>query len=192
MVGLQRKSKIETRQRWPGIGVVPAIQLRLSLRHCRRNTLASTFWNVTWTLLAMLRPCTQSRPCQYQTSTFRSSLILEQRPTFIFLKGDKKVDQVRGADRKWVLVDYNCLSRQLKWDCSGLENTLKKHASSSTGTFSGAGQTLGGQAAPRDVAKDVQGGVNNARARVTNLDPQLKIFLGLIAAYLVFWYLSSW
>ncbi|XP_006454115.1 hypothetical protein AGABI2DRAFT_189422 [Agaricus bisporus var. bisporus H97] len=94
-------------------------------------------------------------------------------PTFIFLKGDKKVDQVRGADR------------------NGLENTLKKHASSSTGTFSGAGQTLGGQAAPRDVAKDVQGGVNNARARVTNLDPQLKIFLGLIAAYLVFWYLSS-
>jgi thioredoxin 1 len=75
--------------------------------------------------------------------------------------------------------------------CSALENTLKKHMSSSTEAFSGSGRTLGGDAAPRDAAKDMRDGVNQARAKVTNLDPQLKIFLGLIGAYVVFWYLSS-
>ncbi|KIL71483.1 hypothetical protein M378DRAFT_155057, partial [Amanita muscaria Koide BX008] len=46
-------------------------------------------------------------------------------PTFIFLKGSEKVDQVRGANR------------------AALEAALLKHSSGS-GAFSGQGQTLGG------------------------------------------------
>ncbi|KAF5352709.1 hypothetical protein D9756_005932 [Leucocoprinus leucothites] len=72
-----------------------------------------------------------------------------------------------------------------------LESTLRKHATSSTTAFSGTGRTLGGDPAPTDLARDARDGVNQAKAKVANLDPQLKIFLGLIGAYFVFWYLSS-
>ncbi|KAF9454155.1 thioredoxin-domain-containing protein [Macrolepiota fuliginosa MF-IS2] len=94
-------------------------------------------------------------------------------PTFIFLKGSTKIDQVKGADR------------------NALESTLRKHATSSTAAFTGAGRTLGGDQAPNDMARDVKNSVNQATAKVTNLNPQVKVFLGLIGAYLVFWYLSS-
>jgi len=94
-------------------------------------------------------------------------------PTFIFLKGSTKIDQVRGADR------------------NALESALRKHASSSsTATFSGTGRTLGGDPAPKDVVGGVKNSVNQATAKVTNLDPQVKVFLGLLGAYLVFWYLG--
>ncbi|KAF8956064.1 thioredoxin-domain-containing protein [Flammula alnicola] len=97
-------------------------------------------------------------------------------PTFIFLKGSTKVDQVRGADR------------------SALEGTLRKHAAqstSSTSAFTGKGQTLGGSPAPPDVAGEVKQTLDKASAGFTNLDPQLKVFLGLGALYLVFWYISG-
>jgi len=95
-------------------------------------------------------------------------------PTFVFLKGSTKVDQVRGADR------------------SGLENALSKHASSSaaTSSFSGKGQTLGGPTVP---SPKVSTPAPRAAAvsPTAGLDPQLKVLLGLIGAYLAFWYVSS-
>jgi thioredoxin 1 len=94
-------------------------------------------------------------------------------PTFVFLKGNTKVDQVRGADR------------------NGLENALNKHASSSAATsaFSGKGQTLGGSAAP---SPKVSAPAHVTRASPSaGLDPQLKVLLGLVGAYLAFWYVSS-
>ncbi|KXN88813.1 Peptide-N(4)-(N-acetyl-beta-glucosaminyl)asparagine amidase [Leucoagaricus sp. SymC.cos] len=93
-------------------------------------------------------------------------------PTFIFLKGSIKVDQVQGADR------------------NTLESTLRKHATSTT-AFSGTGRTLGGDPAPTDLGRSARDAAGKAQGKVTNLDPQLKVFLGLIGAYFVFWYLSS-
>ncbi|KAL0951583.1 hypothetical protein HGRIS_008265 [Hohenbuehelia grisea] len=94
-------------------------------------------------------------------------------PTFIFLKGTTKVDQVRGADR------------------AALESAVARHAtSSSSSAFSGKGQTLGGDPAPTDIRRDVNAAVDGASAAVGKLDPQLKVLLGLLAAYAVFWYLS--
>lgn len=37
---------------------------------------------------------------------------------------------------------------------------------------------------------DIRNTVDQAAAKVTNLDPQVKILLGLAGAYLLFWYLS--
>ncbi|KAJ7103384.1 thioredoxin-domain-containing protein [Mycena belliarum] len=98
-------------------------------------------------------------------------------PTFIFLKGSTKVDQVRGADR------------------ATLESTVRRHAGGSSGSsssaFSGRGQTLGGAQAPVDLTKEATETLNKAASRVTNLDSQAGVFLALVAAYLVFWYVSS-
>jgi thioredoxin 1 len=76
---------------------------------------------------------------------------------------------------------------------SGLESELLKHASpssssSSTSAFSGKGHRLGGDsdslaAAARDTTR--------AAADKINIDPQLKLLLGLLGAYLVFWWMSS-
>ncbi len=102
---------------------------------------------------------------------------------------------MRGADRRWVVAEHLWLpcvvSDSLGY--SALENALRKHAtsSSSSAAFSGAGRTLGGDPAPKDVGGGVKNSVNQATAKVTNLDPQVRVFLGLLGAYLVFWYLSS-
>ncbi|KAI0784951.1 thioredoxin-like protein [Abortiporus biennis] len=90
-------------------------------------------------------------------------------PTFIFLKGRTKVDQVRGADK------------------GALEATIKKHAGStgsSGSAFSGQGHRLGGGSTNSSSSSSGSGGGSV-------LDPQLKIFLGLLGAYFVFWFLSS-
>jgi len=92
-------------------------------------------------------------------------------PTFIFLKGSFKVDQVRGANK------------------SLLESTIEKHVVSSTSTaFSGKGQTLGGSPAAPDVVGEAKQTLDKASAGFTRIDPQLRVFLGLIGLYLVFWY----
>ncbi|KAF7307039.1 Thioredoxin domain-containing protein [Mycena indigotica] len=98
-------------------------------------------------------------------------------PTFVFLKGSTKVDQVRGADRM------------------GLESTLRRHAGGSeaaaSGSFTGKGQTLGGgSTAPTDISHSATAALNNTTAQFSNLDPQVQILLMLIGAYAVFWYLS--
>ncbi|KAJ6519963.1 thioredoxin-domain-containing protein [Mycena sanguinolenta] len=96
-------------------------------------------------------------------------------PTFIFLKGSTKVDQVRGANR------------------AELESTVKRHASGSTATtsaFSGKGQTLGGSSGPVDVSREASAALNKAASQFTSLDSQFRVLLALIAAYAMFWYLS--
>ncbi|KAJ7040466.1 thioredoxin-domain-containing protein [Mycena alexandri] len=97
-----------------------------------------------------------------------------EMPTFIFLKGSSKVDQVRGA---------NAIE---------LKSTLKRLATSaSASAFTGRGQTLGsGASEPVDVSKEAAATLNKAASKVTNLDPQLRVLLGLIAGYAMFWYLS--
>jgi len=70
---------------------------------------------------------------------------------------------------------------------SAVESMLRKYASSNT-AFSGTGRTLGGDPIQ---ARGTPDGVNQVKAGISYLDPQLRIFLGLIGAYFVFWYLSS-
>ena len=78
---------------------------------------------------------------------------------------------------------------------SALEAALKKYAASSSsspsGAFSGKGQTLGGGPAPPDLAGEVKGTLDNAFAGFNQLDPQVKIFGGLLVLYLAFWYLQG-
>jgi thioredoxin 1 len=91
-------------------------------------------------------------------------------PTFIFLKGSTKIDQVRGANK------------------SALESMLKKYSTSSTAAFSGQGQTLGGDPAAPDVVGEVKGSLDSLVARFSALDPQAKVLLGLLGLYVVFWF----
>ncbi|KAE9398482.1 thioredoxin-domain-containing protein [Gymnopus androsaceus JB14] len=85
-------------------------------------------------------------------------------PTFVFLIGNAKVDQVKGANK------------------AALEAAIRKYSSGSTGSaFSGKGQTLGGGEA--DVAKP-------SGSLFSSLDPQVKVLIYLLGAYLLFWYLS--
>ncbi|KAJ3721751.1 thioredoxin-domain-containing protein [Lentinula raphanica] len=86
-------------------------------------------------------------------------------PTFIFLVGNAKVDQVRGANK------------------SGLEQAIRKYSSGAAGSsaFSGKGQTLGGTGGDA---------VESSPSLFSNMDPQVRVLLYLLAAYIVFWYLS--
>ncbi|EPT01593.1 hypothetical protein FOMPIDRAFT_1023255 [Fomitopsis schrenkii] len=94
-------------------------------------------------------------------------------PTFVFLKGDSKVDQVRGANP------------------SALQETVRRHASgSSAGAFSGNGQRLGdaSSSAPPEVQAP-----SDAPAIVTafnQLDPKVKVLVYLVAGYLFLYYIS--
>jgi len=82
------------------------------------------------------------------------------------------VDQVRGANK------------------SAINDAIRKHStSSSSGTFTGKGQTVGGGPAPVD-STDVKATIAQATTGIANLDPQVKVLLGLAGAYLLFWYLS--
>ncbi|KAI0078863.1 thioredoxin-domain-containing protein [Panus rudis PR-1116 ss-1] len=94
-------------------------------------------------------------------------------PTFIFLKGSAKVDQVRGADR------------------TALQAAVSKWASQSAGTpaFQGTGRTLAGSSSSTPVGRqptDLGAAVDG----FTNLSPQAKVLVYLLGAYLLFWYLS--
>lgn len=76
-------------------------------------------------------------------------------------------------------------------DNSALEDAIKRHSGGSVSSaFSGRGQTLGGAPAPADIAGDVKDSVNKATTHVTNLDPQVKVLLALVGAYVLFWWLS--
>ncbi|KAN0124866.1 thioredoxin domain containing protein [Russula decolorans] len=88
-------------------------------------------------------------------------------PTFVFLKGQTKVEQVRGANK------------------AALENAVRRHSSESTSAaFSGRGQSLGGSYAGPPPRNDGLG------APLANLDPQVKKLLIFFGAYLLFWYLG--
>ncbi|KAI6135560.1 thioredoxin-domain-containing protein [Pisolithus sp. B1] len=83
-------------------------------------------------------------------------------PTFVFLKGSKQVHTIKGADKH------------------GLQNALKQLTGPTAGTFPGQGQPLGGSPSTGD-------GPGNGRAMWANIDPQFKILLALVAAYVFFW-----
>ncbi|KII93594.1 hypothetical protein PLICRDRAFT_35821 [Plicaturopsis crispa FD-325 SS-3] len=107
------------------------------------------------------------------TPDVASAYRVSAMPTFVFLKGSTKVHQVQGADK------------------AGLEAALAKYSSVSSSTSSGAaftgkGHTLGGAT----VSPSAQDSVKGAVAGVSNMDPQVKILLGLLGAYLMFWWLS--
>jgi len=94
-------------------------------------------------------------------STYKVSAM----PTFVFLQGSKQIHTIRGADK------------------TGLQNAVKRFAnSSSTGTFSGQGHTLGGS--PPPASKDLTA---TATSTWSAMDPPLKVLLGLLAAYVFFW-----
>src|SRR5882757_2891727 len=91
------------------------------------------------------------------------------RPTFAFLKGQTKVEQVRGANKAYVLFCISPISSSSR-SISALENAVRRHSSGSTSaTFSGRGQSLGGSSgAPPPPRND------RLEALLGNLDPQVK------------------
>ncbi|KAG9314093.1 thioredoxin-like protein [Chiua virens] len=86
-------------------------------------------------------------------------------PTFVFLQGSKQIHMIRGADK------------------TGLQNAVKRFADSSTDSFSGQGHTLGG-IPPPPPQQDL---VGNAMSIWSNMDPPLKVLLGLLVVYTFFW-----
>ncbi|KAH9937367.1 thioredoxin-domain-containing protein [Fomitopsis serialis] len=93
-------------------------------------------------------------------------------PTFVFLRGSTKVDQVRGANP------------------GALQETLHRHASgSSSGAFSGKGQRLGDTpSAPSDPQP--QADAPAIFTAFAQLDPKIKVLVYLVAGYLFLWYIS--
>ncbi|EIN13911.1 thioredoxin-domain-containing protein [Punctularia strigosozonata HHB-11173 SS5] len=92
-------------------------------------------------------------------------------PTFVFLKGSIKVDEIQGANR------------------SALQAAVAKHSTgspSSSSAFSGKGQTLGSSSSTPSYVPVPRDLVNGA----SSIDPQVKILLALLGAYFVFWYMS--
>ena len=65
---------------------------------------------------------------------------------------------------------------------------IKNHATSSTTAFSGRGQTLAGRPAPPDIVGEATDTIGALAARFTALDPQVKVLLGLLGLYFVFWF----
>lgn len=112
------------------------------------------------------------------------------RPTFVFLKGNAKVDQVRGANPRYV-----CSQVIVVWSAnhnptsSALQETVRRHASgSSSSAFSGNGHRLGDAPSPPEAQAP-----SDAPAIVTafnQLDPKIKVFVYLVAGYLFLYYIS--
>jgi thioredoxin len=102
---------------------------------------------------------------------------------------------LRRLIKLWVLTSGALLQLRYQLYCTkaflrALESTLKAHigtGAGATGAFSGKGQTLGGSKPQGDLATSA----STAAAGITNLDPQVKLFIGLIGAYLLLWYFSS-
>ncbi|KZO96329.1 thioredoxin-domain-containing protein [Calocera viscosa TUFC12733] len=95
-------------------------------------------------------------------------------PTFIFLKNGQKVATVRGADVR------------------GIESALRTHsAPTSGGAFTGKGQTLGGDSPSASTPATASSTGPDPFAWFKNMDPQVRLFGGLIVAYLVFWWFFS-
>jgi thioredoxin 1 len=99
-------------------------------------------------------------------------------PSFIFLKGTNQVALVKGANK------------------SLLESTVKEHAGPSTGgttgAFSGKGHTLGSSSSTSPGASGSQPhqGTKTLTQHWSGLDGNVKIFIGLLGAYVIFWWLS--
>jgi thioredoxin 1 len=75
----------------------------------------------------------------------------------------------------------------------GLEAAVQRlsDSSKSSGVFTGKGQTLGGAAAGPDLKSQANQAASNVTSSFNNIDPQVKVLLGLAAAYVAFWYITS-
>jgi len=96
-------------------------------------------------------------------------------PTFIFIKQGQQVARVKGANRAL------------------LESTLKAQVGpSGPAIFAGQGQTLDSSSPSPHRPSTANPGHSGSGVIETwsHLDPQVKIFVGLIAAYVVFWWLG--
>jgi len=95
-------------------------------------------------------------------------------PTFIFLKGSNQVAQVKGADTAL------------------LASTLKKHAGPpSTGAFTGTGRTLGSSAQAGSSTEHPHATPGTRLAEWwSGLDGNVQVLIGLLGAYMLFWWLS--
>ncbi|PCH34045.1 thioredoxin-domain-containing protein [Wolfiporia cocos MD-104 SS10] len=97
-----------------------------------------------------------------------SAYRVKAMPTFVFLKGSTKVEQIQGAQR------------------GALEDAVRRHLSgSSSGAFTGKGQTLGGSS-----PSTLQIESPSIFEAFNKLDPQVKVLLYLVAGYLLFYYIS--
>ena len=74
----------------------------------------------------------------------------------------------------------------------GLTSTVAKHASSSSGSaaFTGKGHTLGSSSSPSSSTPPNTDTTKRGSSYWSSLDPQTKIFAGLVGAYILFWWLS--
>jgi len=121
------------------------------------------------------------------------------RPTFIFFKGSKQVDMIRGADRAYdtYLPLVLCILTSF-FIGSGLDRMLRNLAGSpgqadAEQTFPGKGNRLGGDGSTGAPPSNVQptgaaaGGFKDIIYRVADmyhgLDPQLKILCWVLFLY---------
>ena len=129
--------------------------------------------------------CDVSHPVDWSVDT--SGHTVSSRPTFIFLKGSTQVDQFKGANKAYVLPPL-ISSIEIHSPRSGLENMIKKHATSTTTSFSGKGQTVGGEPVPPDVIGEVNNSLSRFWAHFSQLDPQFIVLAVLLGFYYVFWF----
>lgn len=109
--------------------------------------------------LAKQYPKVKFLKCDVDTAKdVASEYEISAMPTFIFLQGNKQVRLIKGADK------------------TALQNTLKQLVTSAD-AFPGQGDTL----------RDSSSASPSTGNMWSNLDPQVKILLGLIVAYIFFW-----
>lgn len=65
---------------------------------------------------------------------------------------------------------------------------IKKHATSTTTSFSGKGQTVGGEPVPPDVIGEVHNSLSRFWALFSQLDPQFIVLAVLLGFYYIFWF----
>jgi thioredoxin 1 len=129
--------------------------------------------------------CNVSHPVNWSVTNSRHTVLL--RPTFILLKGSTQVDTLKGANKAYVLPPF-ISSIGIYSSHSGLENMIKKHATSTTTSFSGKGQTVGGEPVPPDVIGEVQNSLSRIWGHFSQLDPQFIVLALLLGLYYVFWF----
>lgn len=127
--------------------------------------------------------CPQNNSTSYEVSF---------RPTFVFLKGDTKVDQVRGANPRSVCSFHaSCIVANSNLLCSALQETVRRHASgSSSGAFGGKGQRLGGASSATPPEAQAPSDAPAIVTAFNQLDPSIKILVYLVAGYLLLYYFS--
>jgi thioredoxin 1 len=100
-------------------------------------------------------------------------------------------------NRYEVLTNGTCISLMpdilLIMVSRGLEAAVQRlsESSKSSGVFTGKGQTLGGATTGPDLKSQANQAASNVTSSFNNIDPQVKVLLGLVVAYAAFWYITS-